>query len=221
MDKSTSVFRNSKALWIIGGLLLSALIIETGFIGLYLSSANKKDVLGTSTQSSHQSAPQFIDCFVNGMSIKATMETCTELSKQSEPTPIPSSAIAPINQAQVIKSAPVTSPERKKVSVMIDDYGGLTKGTYYCYDDKVNQLANLQNQIRMKNISAQGCESLSKTEGTACSNTNCKLNSSSDEDVKAFDACSLKCYSDASAKCDNGVGDLRRELVSEVQQYCP
>ena len=177
------------------------------------------------TTASPQASPELIECFINGKSVMATRDICRELSKQPATTPTSSPTQKPSFTTQIktqpIKTPPPSpspSPERKKVSLFIDDYGGITKGNFYCYEDKANHLADLQNQIRIKHISSQGCSGLASTEGTNCSNSNC---SSLINDVDAFNNCSKKCFDDAYAKCSSNVGDLRKQLYNDVQQFCP
>jgi len=121
--------------------------------------------------------------------------------------------VAPKAVAPVATSAPT----RNKVLVNIDDSGGITKGSFYCYDDKVNYLADLQNQIRIKQIAMDNCDALARIESTNCSHTNCDSSAPWD----TLNACIQKCTDDAWGKCNSDLGDLRKKLYAEVHTDCP
>lgn len=145
--------------------------------------------------------------------------------KQQTPTPTvkPTSIPKPTSMPAVkgIQNSPTPAqvPERKKVSVFIDDLGGITKGNYYCYEDKVNELANIQNDIRNYQAIADSCVSLEQVKAESCS-SDC----SSIEDINAMADCIHACWEKVTANCNDKstrVGNLRKELYNKVHQYCP
>jgi len=102
------------------------------------------------------------------------------------------------------------------VPINIDDGGGITKGTFYCYSDKVNYLSDLQNQIRIYQTSADSCNWGAKMETNNCTSICANSDSSS--------TCISDCVKTAYSKCNdqnNKVGDLRKKLYSDVHTYCP
>lgn len=139
-------------------------------------------------------------------SAQTTLQTAT-------PTP------AVTNKPAVQKAAPAKptpTPERKKVSITLNDGGGFTKGTFYCYEDKVNELSNLQNDIRIYQIDADSCNFAEQSKAKDCSSS-----CSTQPDIAA---CVDNCYANALPACSDKntkVGDLRKELYNKVQQYCP
>ena len=131
---------------------------------------------------------------------------------------VPKPTSAPAVIYKTVSPTATPQPAQKKVSVFIDDYGGITKGNFYCYEDKVNELSNLQNDIRIYEASADSCNAFQRTNASNCSNS-CPLG-----DVDAITACVNSCWDNAIPNCDdknNKVGDLRKELNNKVHQYCP
>lgn len=110
---------------------------------------------------------------------------------------------------------------RNKVQVVVDDMGGITKGTFYCYEDRANVIANLQNDIRIKQTVADVCNSNENSKVQSCAN-NCPT--SSDITVSEISACIDNCSSSIRGNCadkNNAVGDLRWQLHAEVLKSCP
>ena len=140
-----------------------------------------------------------------------TIETITNLPTSTPQTNYQNNYVPSVNP-----STPI--PVRNKVMINIDDNGGITKGSFYCYADMVNHLADLQNLIRMKQITSDSCTANASSEGTNCSHANCSSLSTNDN---SFNDCSQKCYNDAYAKCNSDLGDLRKQLHAEVYQDCP
>jgi len=103
-----------------------------------------------------------------------------------------------------------------KVLINIDDGGGLTKGSFYCYSNAVNHLADLQNQIRIYEVVANSCNALEQTKAT-----NCSSSCSTQPDISG---CVSACWANVASNCnaDNTkVGDLRKQLYSDVHRDCP
>jgi hypothetical protein len=133
----------------------------------------------------------------------------------AEVTPVPTTKTVVIYKTPVPTST--QAPERKKVSVYIDDSGGITRGTFYCYEDKVNYLSGLQNKIRLGQLAHETCTANAQLEGKGCSDTNCN----SLTDTTEITNCIKKCVDDAFAKCNSDLGDLRYQLNDDVHKYCP
>lgn len=107
-------------------------------------------------------------------------------------------------------------PERKKVSTYVDDNGGLTKGNFYCYEDKVNELSDIQNQIRINDIVSDSCMESEQSKALQCSSS-----CSTQPDIAS---CVDACYANVIPNCNDKntkSGDLRKELYNKVHQYCP
>jgi peptidoglycan hydrolase-like protein with peptidoglycan-binding domain len=109
------------------------------------------------------------------------------------------------------------TPIIKKVPIYLDDSGGITKGTFYCFEDKVNYLSNQQNLIRIKQMGAESCNSQAQFEGQQCVDNNCKPLT----DINEYSSCLDKCYKDAYSKCNSDLGALREQFFREIQQFCP
>lgn len=109
----------------------------------------------------------------------------------------------------------------QKVLINVDDDGGLTKGQFYCYSDKVNLIADLQNQIRIYQAIADSCMFFEQTKAKSCSDQ-CPTDSGTTVDDIAN--CVNNCYANVVPNCNEKstkVGDLRRQLYSTVKQNCP
>jgi len=133
------------------------------------------------------------------------------------PTPVPKTNTKTIQKVSA-SNTPSPTVERKKVPIYLDDAGGITKGTFYCYEDKVNYLSNQQNLIRIKDMAVESCTSQAKFEGDGCVTRNCKPLT----DINEFSSCTDKCYKEAYSKCNSSeIGQLREQFFKEVQQFCP
>jgi hypothetical protein len=100
------------------------------------------------------------------------------------------------------------------VTLSITDYGGITNGTYSCYADKVNDLTNLEEQIKIADAAWSACMSSGQI-GTE----NCPGQCSSASDPNT---CEQQCINNYYATCNSShVGDLRMQLAKEVSQDCP
>jgi len=135
--------------------------------------------------------------------------------QNAKPAPTPIDSITPV----VVKPSPtikIVKPKStpkpiKKVPITIDDGGGLTKGTFYCFEDKVNELASLQNEIRIKQDLSDMCYRSHENEILSCMN-----------DCGSDDSCKHNCTEPFLQQCGNyDVGNLRKELLSKVYEYCP
>ncbi|MEM3394326.1 MAG: CAP domain-containing protein, partial [Candidatus Methanomethylicia archaeon] len=108
------------------------------------------------------------------------------------------------------------SNSSNKVPIYIDDDGGITKGTFYCYEDKVNELSRLQNDIRIYQAVADSCFLAEKGKAEICS-SNC----TTEADIAG---CVNNCWANVTVNCKDKstkVGDLRKELYYKVREYCP
>ena len=149
----------------------------------------------------------------NGLSSKTPL-TPPSTTLQASPTPSPTQSPSPTpKQVQTIQKIISPSPTSKvKVSVMIDDGGGINKGNYYCYEDKANELANLQSQIRIKEAQADGCNYQHQDEVTRCM-MGC---------TNGDNTCTHNCAAPYLDSCgDTAVGNMRQELTNKIRQYCP
>jgi hypothetical protein len=148
-------------------------------------------------------------------SAKPQVESAQYTSPTTSPTP--TVAIKPaVTRVVTVIPTPTNPPERKKVLINVDDYGGLTKGNFYCYEDKVNELADIQNNIRVYQAIADSCNSIRQANASQCASS-CPL----EGDIAS---CVHACYDNASPDCNEKntkVGDLRKELYSKVHEYCP
>ena len=148
-------------------------------------------------------------------SIKIPQQSPQVEAVTTEVTPVPTTKTIVVYKTQA--PAPTQAPERKKVSVYIDDSGGITRGTFYCYEDEVNYLSDLQNKIRLGQLAHETCTANAQFEGKSCSDTNCN----SLTDITEITNCIKKCSDDAFAKCNSDLGNLRFQLNGDVHKYCP
>lgn len=126
----------------------------------------------------------------------------------------PQTYTAPVIQPLTYTPAPTVA---QKVMVNIDDTGGITHGSFYCYADKVNELSNLQNQIRIDDIAATSCDSIAKLK----SSNDCISSCSNSSD---FNFCNQQCVNSKFSSCSDvgsKVGNERKQLYTMVQQDCP
>lgn len=106
-----------------------------------------------------------------------------------------------------------------KVLINVDDDGGLTKGQFYCFSDRVNIIADLQNQIRIYQAISDSCMSIEQSKASQCS-SQCSTGTTADDIAN----CVNNCHANVIPTCNDKntkVGDLRKQLYTEVHQSCP
>lgn len=151
---------------------------------------------------------------------------------QRKQTPTPTQLIIPTVQPEklevprtnTIKSAitPTSVPaERRKVQTILTT--PLVSGTYYCYEDKVNFLTNLENQIKVVNIEVNNCTGLASGKAQSCTSSKC-----SGFDIliqfDSYNSCQQRCYDDAYKECKekgDRAANLVNQLIQVKNQYCP
>jgi len=169
-----------------------------------------------------------------------------KLQQKQTLSPTPTNLVTPTTQpvkqkTNIIKdTVPPTSisAERKKVAVTLSD--SVLSGTFYCYEDKANEIMTTQNNLNLalKTMSICGdtlqfkistcfnnCSQSSKT----CLN-NCFLNRGESDQI----ACNNGCLSQNTACGDNcpkgtecsdkysgDIDRLRNQLIQMKNQYCP
>jgi peptidoglycan hydrolase-like protein with peptidoglycan-binding domain len=106
--------------------------------------------------------------------------------------------------------------DSKKVLVNVTD--AAYAGSYYCYEDKANEITRIQNLLNLRYKLAESCFANAKIKLNDCLEK-CK----SDPD---FYSCSDKCYPESGAKeCgdsyENDLTNYRNQLGSMLRQYCP
>lgn len=131
-------------------------------------------------------------------------------SVSTEVTPTPTGTPKATTTVKKVLTTPTPTPERKKVSIYIDDFGGYTKGTFYCYEDKVNELTRIQNDLRIADASTEGCWLKENATLTSC-NSKCG----------GLIDCYNGCIAEMEKICGTKPADLRKELATKVRQYCP
>ncbi len=89
---------------------------------------------------------------------------------------------------------------------------GITNGTYYCCDDKVNEISRMEQQIQIKESAADICYQSHLGEMNSCM-SGCSTGNND---------CYHNCAEPFLQKCGNYiVGDMRTELMNKLKQYCP
>lgn len=151
----------------------------------------------------------------------------------STPTPIPkiNSQDSNIQQQQVqykTTNPSITNPlptntpaSRKKVQTTLNNQW--VAGTYYCYEDGVNLLANLENQIKIANIEAANCTGLASGKAQSCVSQKCSLYDIGTQ-FESYNACHQSCYDESYKECKekgNNAANLVNKLISEKNKYCP
>lgn len=120
------------------------------------------------------------------------------------------------NPAVVLPTQPVA---RKRVSYIVTQSGAYYKnGTYYCFEDRVNELAQIESKIKACDAKGDSCGYKAETDGKNCT-ANCPT-----ADVDAYSACSKSCYDNAYSGCvseGQECGNLRKELVNKIYEICP
>jgi len=93
---------------------------------------------------------------------------------------------------------------------------GIVDGTYYCYENRVNELTRYEQLIAMKEDSARMCTDSYKPTLNSCVSA---CNSSPD-----FSNCIKPCYDNASNACISKyeeTGNLRKEYMKKIYEICP
>lgn len=133
-------------------------------------------------------------------------------------TPWPTSEPTLQPTTRAVRDIPVPSvaPERNKVQWTSTE--GIVDGTYFCFEDKVNEMTKLENTIKMKEAVADSCGMGFEFDAKDCSKDCSDQNLSMDDYVE----CSKACW--ANSPClpkHEEVGNLRKELMSKIYEYCP
>jgi hypothetical protein len=113
-----------------------------------------------------------------------------------------------------LKPSPVPTRMPKKVEYTTTE--GITDGTYYCFEDKVNEISRKEQEIEMQEGIADTCTSIEQSKAKRCSE-----NCTESEDIAK---CVEDCYAVVTEKClpkHELVGDLREELHKMLGKYCP
>jgi hypothetical protein len=132
------------------------------------------------------------------------------------PTQVPQPQVRAVNVQQNTPTF-IRLPERKRVSVQLDD-GGFVKGNYYCYEDKVNELTYLQNDILNYETIANMCNFTRRNNASVCSE-----GCSATHDYTTIGGCIDSCYDNATPNCDEQntkVGDFRKTMYNKTREYC-
>lgn len=90
-------------------------------------------------------------------------------------------------------------------------------GTYYCYEDKVNEISRYEQSIELKQYEADACNDTVSYEAKNCSS------SCTNSDYDLMSDCINNCYS-SNTKCkslNEEVGNMRRNLYVLLSKYCP
>jgi len=125
-------------------------------------------------------------------------------------------------QSTIIPTQLVNTPTPLRKLVPVSFSTGWVKGTFYCYEDKANELMSLQNALRMANEMANHCSSQANLKYDQCTKDKCSSISAVEqleEYKKCLDECA-KVYDECIEKSKN-VGDLENEIFNKKRQYCP
>lgn len=130
--------------------------------------------------------------------------------------------------------SPTQLQERKKVAVTLSD--GALSGTFYCYEDKANEITSIQNLLKMAIQNGTNCYSIKTAELNQCF-SNCKY--ASDSCIFSCKTstdqlnCNNTCYSQQNTctdSCPDGTGcdsitadvsTYRSKLIQLKNSYCP
>jgi len=121
----------------------------------------------------------------------------------TNPTFIPTSKPRVVNKTQ--PPTPTRSPERKKVTVTITEVG--LAGTYYCYENKANELVQKQVALNTLHKTAEFCADNARVKINECVNNNSSADCSS--------------YGDECVEKFNTVMSAQDELRKLIKSYCP
>ena len=98
----------------------------------------------------------------------------------------------------------------------------IVDGTYYCYENRVNELTRMESDIKILQTTADICNDSSQFEADNCIEINCK-NQGLDFSIDEYSLCLDDCYNN-STDClskNEAVGDKRREYMNLIYQVCP
>lgn len=153
----------------------------------------------------------------------------------STPTPIPAVKQNPaVNKVKVVDTPIPIPTERKKVAVTLIDPS--VAGTYYCYEDKANELMSTQNALKLTLDSYNVCLTTKQMDSQRCLN-DCLQSSnacskSCDKSSPDYSSCTSNCLKQQSScsdgcinyinSCDtSGYENLRTKLIQSKNNYCP
>lgn len=113
------------------------------------------------------------------------------------------------------------SLNEKKVQFISTE--GVVDGSYYCYESKVNELTRIENEIKVLEFSADGCNISQGFKNNSCRNEECPINHpdwSPEWLSTCLENCSAKTVGTCLPKYEE-VGNQRKELHRLINKYCP
>jgi hypothetical protein len=158
-----------------------------------------------------------------------------EMNPSPSPTPTPYQTPKTNTIKQITNQTTPTSIERKKVPVTLSD--PYLSGTFYCYEDKANEIMTAQSNLSFLLKGLDMCASTIKSKNSLCFSdcsekyNECSQNCKYQNDVISClkpcedqsDACNKNCL-ESAGNCDEWVRDIEKErerLRNLKQQYCP
>lgn len=93
-------------------------------------------------------------------------------------------------------------------------------GTYQCYEDRVNELTRMENELKMMGAGAETCSMFKQIEVDKCVNE-CPV--SGTDWVPEWNTCMKTCFKklDECLTKSKAAGDKRKEYMNLISQICP
>lgn len=107
---------------------------------------------------------------------------------------------------------------RKKVTFTTTE--ATVDGAYQCYEDRVNELTRMENELKVMSASAETCSLFKQAEVNKCVGQ-CPINGS--DWVAEWTVCKDTCFQklDECLSKSKEVGDKRKEYMNLISQICP
>jgi len=158
-----------------------------------------------------------IIAFLSGLLVSSSKKSDSSVKSKSIEISTPSPTPTPLPPAPQVKKEIIITPTPQKTSTqetkkLVPITIDMMSKTYYCYEDKVNELANLDYLVTISMNVGRGCMDSAGYAQSDCS-SNC-----------IEDSCFKKCLEDhenAIQKCIDDSPDYGNELLSKIGQYCP
>jgi len=107
-----------------------------------------------------------------------------------------------------------TNTDSRRVSFTTTE--AMVNGTYYCYEDRVNELTNMESSIKIKMEIAEWCNLSAKSVLDSCTDA-CGS-------ATNYSACTQPCWDTYGSTCASKyeeVGDSRRQYMDMISTICP
>lgn len=149
----------------------------------------------------------------------ATIKPSPTVITTTSPIPTPTSTPVKTNYQKPVATpipTPTPKPERKKVSYTTKEAS--FNGTYFCYEDRVNELSRQEQTIQVKDAYADSCMAGQQTAYSTCTNNQC-IGMEGDA-MPCINNCKATTLDTCLSKA-NDAGSEREKLTRLIREICP